>query len=156
MSARKADMKEEVTKASVVVSKRPDGSVRVQLNTGTEGCTVQQQHKDAVNANRIVEKFEKSGLLPPIRSGGVYADVSQIGDYQASLEQVARAHEAFEGLPAKVRDRFENDPGQMLAFVSDSANRDEAIKLGLIEIPSPADPVSAPGAAEPAAQAPKA
>lgn len=150
-------MKEEAeTKSSVVVSQRANGSIRVQVNTGTEGCIVQQQHKNAVDANAIMARFEKTGLVPPIRSGGVYADVSEVGDYHASCEQVARAEEAFMTLPAEVRDHFDNDPGRMLEFVGNSANRDEAIKLGLIEAPiSPADPVLAPGATESAALAPK-
>lgn len=145
----------EATAAKVVVSKRENGSVRVQMHTGTEGCTVQQQHKDAVNANRIVEKFERTGLMPPIRSGGVYGDVSEIGDYQAAIEQVARAEEAFMELPAKVRDRFDNDPGKFLEFVGEPANKDEAVKLGLIEAPL-TGASSAPAEAKPAGQGPAA
>ena len=37
----------------------------------------------------------------------------------------------FLDLPAKVRDRFKNDPGQFLEFATDPSNVDELVKMGL-------------------------
>jgi len=38
-------------------------------------------------------------------------------------------------LPSKIRDRFGNDPSQLLSFLADSSNKDEAISLGLVSAP---------------------
>ena len=45
---------------------------------------------------------------------------------------VVKAEEAFMTLPAVVRARFANDPAGIFTFLQDPANRDEAVKLGLI------------------------
>ena len=38
-------------------------------------------------------------------------------------------------LDANVRKRFHNDPAELIDFVSDEKNRDEAVRLGLLQIP---------------------
>jgi hypothetical protein len=43
----------------------------------------------------------------------------------------------FEDLPAEVRFRFDNKPAELLKFMSDPANADEAIDLGLFEPSKP-------------------
>ena len=98
--------------------------------------------------NFIMERALK-GIAPAVvREPGLYGDYAAVGDFQASMEVVLRAQEQFDGLDAKVRDRFQNDPSQLLAFVNDGANRAEAISLGLVEAPitppSPAAPASVP------------
>ena len=69
-------------------------------------------------------------------------------DFQASLEIVRQAQEAFATLPSGTRARFENDPQNFLAFLSDPANQDEAIKLGFAtdRRPPPKEPETAPTA----------
>ena len=64
------------------------------------------------------------------------------------------ADDAFMALPAAVRERFNNDPAELVDFVSDVNNRSEAIDLGLI--PPPAKPdgvITSPEVAQPAAEA---
>jgi len=38
-------------------------------------------------------------------------------------------------LPAKIRIRFDNSPGNLVRFVGDPANLREALKLGLTKLP---------------------
>jgi len=38
-------------------------------------------------------------------------------------------------LPADLRARFDNDPAQLIQFLENSDNKDEAIKLGLVNKP---------------------
>lgn len=61
----------------------------------------------------------------------MYGDFSDVGSFQEALEIVNFAQQQFNGLDAKVRARFNNDPAQMLEFVGDPANQDEMVKLGL-------------------------
>lgn len=65
------------------------------------------------------------------------------GDFQQMMDQLVEAQNAFDELPSNIRDRFANDPGRLLDFLRDDANRDEAVKLGLIRVRDP-EPQAAP------------
>lgn len=95
--------------------------------------TVTQQHfADEADINTIVRRFRLTGELPVGQAVPTYADFEDAVDYHQALNQMRAAEEAFMSLPAEVRARFENDPGQLVAFVSDEANRSEAEGLGLV------------------------
>lgn len=64
---------------------------------------------------------------------GTYGDISDAPTFMEALNVVARAQALFEGLPAKLRDRFGNDPAKLLEFVADPENKDEAVKLGIMK-----------------------
>lgn len=100
----------------------------------------QQQFKDECDINNIIKKYETTGEFTHLtRKQGQYADFSNITDYQTMLETVKYADEAFAALPAQMRLRFKNNPGDLLNFLQDKNNYDEAVKLGLIEpkLPDP-------------------
>ena len=52
-------------------------------------------------------------------------------DFQSSMNVIRAAEEAFNAMPAEVRDRFQNDPGRFLEFANDASNYEEALKMGL-------------------------
>jgi len=97
------------------------------------GPSLTQQHmKDECDINRILKKYQKDGILRHVaKYGGRYEDLPDNIDYQASLNAVMEAQEAFISLPSSVRGRFDNDPARFLAFVGDPANENELIALGL-------------------------
>ncbi len=45
------------------------------------------------------------------------------------------AQENFMRLPANIRKRFDNDPAQLIEFINDPNNLDEAINIGLAKEP---------------------
>ena len=45
-----------------------------------------------------------------------------------------RAQEAFDALPSSWRTKFNNDPANFVDFCQDPNNRDEMVKLGMIEV----------------------
>jgi phage internal scaffolding protein len=92
----------------------------------------QQQFAEESDINTIVERFGLTGELPPARTVPQYGDFTGVIDYHSALNSVIAAQQAFNGLPAQMRARFENDPAQLLAFLGDEANRDEAVSLGLV------------------------
>ena len=47
------------------------------------------------------------------------------------MNVIRAAEEAFNAMPAEVRDRFQNDPGRFLEFANDASNYEEALKMGL-------------------------
>lgn len=116
-----------------IITKRKDGSTDV-ATLNEEPSMTQQQFKEECDINNIMRKYEQTGQITHInRKQGVYADLSNIKDYQEMLHTIHHAEEAFNTLPAEVRYKFRNDPTKLIAFLQDTSNREEAIKLGLIE-----------------------
>jgi len=100
---------------------------------GHEKTKAQEQFKDECDINNIMAKYQKTGeFTGAIRSGGMYSDFSQITDYHDMVNTVTYAQEAFMLLPANIRARFSNDPGQLLSFLQEDSNYDEAVTLGLV------------------------
>lgn len=92
-----------------------------------------QAFKQSCDINWILARFKSTGLIPHVnRLQGFFSDVSDVGDYQSSLVRVRKAQAEFDALPSRIRSRFHNDPGELLSFLSDSKNRDEAVALGLV------------------------
>lgn len=105
---------------------------RCQLDTGTETQT-KQEFKDECDINRIMRKYQRHGVeLPAGLPVGTYGDFSRVTDYREAQDILLQARAQFDALPAKVRDRFQNEPANLLAFVSDAANLEEARSLGLL------------------------
>lgn len=105
-----------------------------------------QSFKDECNINNIMAKYQNTGLLEHLNTSSPrYGDFSSVASYQQSLNAVIAAQDAFEALPSAIRKRFANDPAQLLRFIEDDANREEAVRLGLI---NPPEPVPAPQAAQ--------
>lgn len=100
-----------------------------------EVCLVQQQFKDECDINNIMEKFGQTGLLPQSNRMPMSGDFTGVNDFQSAMQAVRQAEEAFMALPAQLRKRFEHDPNRLMVFLEDEANREEAIKLGLVEAP---------------------
>lgn len=106
-----------------------------------------QAHRDEVDINRIMAKYEKTGLVAHVSEHqGRYEDVPGDLDYQKALNTVIAAEAAFDSLTAKVKKHFDNDPALFLAACHDPARRDELAELGLVPAasPPPAEPTPAP------------
>lgn len=114
--------------------------------------------QDAVaecDINNIIKSFSKTGQIAHISSKaaqGAYLDLPDPVDYQDALHIAAAAEASFLTLPAKVRDRFANDPARFLDFMADPSNAQEARTLGLL---NPATPVpDAPSEPSPSPEKP--
>lgn len=103
----------------------------------------QQQFKEECDINRIVASYAITGQLPMENGKPIYADFSGITDFSEAQTKIAEANQAFMLLDPKIRKRFQNDPAQLLAFLSSSENLEEAQKLGIIA-KTPVAPVPAP------------
>jgi len=98
-----------------------------------EDASLTQQHfKDECDINNILRQFNVTGLLPESPLSPRYGDFTGISDYHSALNQVIAAEDEFMALPALIRSRFDNDPAKLIEFLDNSENKDEAIKLGLV------------------------
>jgi len=96
----------------------------------------QQQFLEESDINNIVDRFMKTGHLPDPVSMPQYVDYEGVFDFQSAMNVVRQADENFMRMDAKVRARFHNSPQEFLEFFADSANHEEAVRLGLA-VPKP-------------------
>lgn len=102
----------------------------------TKPSKTRQAFKDECDINKIMRRFrdvngvdfEDVAEMPDI---SFYRDFSSFPDLRDSLHHFDRAKASFDALPAKVRQRFNNNPLDFVEFLSDSKNLDEAVSLGL-------------------------
>lgn len=91
-----------------------------------------QSFKDECDINNILLRWQKTGVVEHLnRFRGDYSDFTGVQDYQSSLNAVMAADEAFSTLPSSIRKYFANSPAEFLNFVSNPANQDEMIRMGL-------------------------
>lgn len=104
-----------------------------------------QADADELDINNIMARYIKTGVAPASRYAPFYGDASALPSFQEAQQILIDANMAFESLPAKVRDRFHNDPARFLEFMGDEANEDEARSLGLLDPKkAPEEPVASP------------
>lgn len=104
--------------------------------TFTEPSRARQEFRDECDINNILARYKDTGQLTHIaQTIGEFGDFSTSMDYHEAQNRVIQAKEAFGELPSHIRTAMKNDPGQLLAFINDPDNREEAITLGLIDKP---------------------
>ncbi len=130
---------------------RKDGDrTAVQISFPGTGRT-KQSFLDECDVNYIMNKWKRTGELPPDQERpATYGDFSNVADYMQAKNSMLESDRAFADLPSWLRQRFMNDPAELLAFVDGAENLEEARKLGLI---APAPPEAQP---EPAPETPPA
>jgi len=118
-------------------------SKRVHPPRSNKPSMTQQHHKNDADINTIVERALRSGVLPQSGKQPVYGFMPS-ETYHELIMLVDAQTQKFRSFPAKIRNRFNNDPRSFLAFLENKENRAEAIELGLIPRPEPEDPKPAP------------
>lgn len=101
------------------------------LECKDESLTSQEFLQES-DINYIAEKFIRTGEAPQVLNLPTSGDFTGIFDFQSAMNLIVQAKQEFMALPAKTRTRFNNDPAELLEFVADRDNYDEAVKLGFI------------------------
>ena len=93
----------------------------------------QQSHKDECDVNKIIAKYDKTGLISHVQKiEARYGDVTGV-DFRKAQDLYLNAQAMFDSMPAEIKKRFNQSAGEFLEFMDNPDNRDEAIELGLIE-----------------------
>jgi len=100
-----------------------------------DASRTQQHFKDETDINNILRQFNITGQLPTKTISPRYGDFTGIGDYHSALNQVIAAENEFMTLPAQLRARFDNNPQELIEFLNNPENLQEAQKLGLVNKP---------------------
>ena len=97
-----------------------------------------QEFKDECDVNNIVSNYAKTGFLvdptTPVSRVPQFGDFTAIPSFQEAQNALIEAQDAFDALPSNVRKRFSNNPAELMSFLEDPANAEEAEKLGLVTI----------------------
>lgn len=131
---------------------------RVRRPTVIEGKSrTKQSFRDECDVNTIMGTWRKTGQVAHLaKNPPRYGDFTTADDYLSACNKVLDAQSAFGELPAEIRARMHNSPAELLRFLADPENVEEARKLGLVE-PAEEEPAPAPapeGEPEPAGDPP--
>ena len=109
-----------------------------------DGLT-QQHFKDECDINNILRNY-----VPPVNNvpPPVFGDFST-SDLMTAYDIVRRASNNFDALDSNIRARFNNNPVELMQFLENEKNREEAIQLGLLTSPQPVVDNPAPVTPEP-------
>lgn len=120
-----------------------------------EGGLTQQHFKEAVDINNILAKYRKTGIVEHVKQAKErYGDFTELGEYAVHLDKVAKAQQAFEMLPAELRNQFNNSIPGFFEYIQKPENKDQCIKWGIFDAPK--EPMAGtPAAADSAPQATK-
>lgn len=128
------------------IEEREDGTRRVTISFAGDPGKTQQHFRDDANINILIKRFLKGKAFPMPDGMGLYGDFSNVPDYQTAQMLLLNAQSQFDALPSSIRNRFNNKPAELVAWVADPDNLDEARDLGLL----PQAPKDGEGALAPA------
>lgn len=105
---------------------------KIQVHFSGQGRT-KQSFKDECDINRIMARYQATGLLPQINEiPPQYMDCTMY-DFQEHQNFIAGAFSTFHELPSKLRARFNNNPAEFFDFCSQDKNRPEMAEMGLLK-----------------------
>lgn len=81
--------------------------------------TDQNQTQDA-DINTIVSRYLQKGIMPQLKTQGIYADTSQYPDLQAATQAIIEAQNIFSSLPALLRQQFQNNPQIFFEYLKEN------------------------------------
>lgn len=87
------------------------------------------------SARTLLERYTRGGTIR--RMGpGQFLNLAELPDYQRALEVVNEVRSEFEQLPARIRDRFDQDPRAFAAWIQDpELTAEEAREVLELEAP---------------------
>jgi phage internal scaffolding protein len=121
-------------------------SVESGLLCEDESLAIQSAAEEA-DINTIVRRFGLTGQLPGQVAMPRFGDFTGVPDFHSAMNLIRETQDEFMRLPAEMRARFDNDPQRLMEFLEDDRNRDEAVKLGLVNPVSVEAPSGTPDGA---------
>lgn len=96
-----------------------------------------QSERDETDVHNILDRYVRTGDLGYFGHGPAskpfYGDFSEAPDFATAMNMQKDAAEYFATLPSKIRLQFGNDYREMVKFLGDPRNDDQARELGLLE-----------------------
>lgn len=109
------------------------------VSSDTKGPSATQQHfaKEADINHKARQHLAGPNRMHPMGNPAAtrqmrFADCTS-NDFQVMQNTLALVQTQFMGLPSRLRTRFSNRPEILMSWIENPENRDEALKLGLIQ-----------------------
>lgn len=107
---------------------------RVTTDCSCDKPLTKQSFKDQCDVNKIMAKFDKTGLFSHVNpNAGWYDDIPGDMDFHKAQNMVLQGEAAFMALPANIRTEFDNDPGRFLDFAMNPENENKMREMGLLK-----------------------
>lgn len=91
-----------------------------------------QSDFDETLINNIIRRHNAGELILNVQKGAAeYGDFSELNEFQESLNFVIQAEKSFSEIPSEIRKQFQNDPGTFYEFVTNPANGEALVEMGL-------------------------
>lgn len=105
--------------------------LKPKLDCSDEPSRTKQNHADECDINKIIRRFDTTGVLTHLnRMEAQYGDLVGL-DFQTAMDIVTQATGIFQELPSNVRKKFANNPALFLDFMDNPENAEEMVSLGL-------------------------
>lgn len=114
--------------------KRASG--RYSIDCSDDVDLTDQQFVGECDIRSIIDRYRVTGQMPRQVTPDMFGDVSKVQSFTDACLLIQQAEEEFADYPARVRDRFDNDPAVMLEWLSDPQNMNEAVDLGILPVES--------------------
>lgn len=96
----------------------------------------QQHFREEVNINNIIAKYNKTGLITHVsKTRKRFGEFKDFADLLPDLDRVTKAHQAFDDLPATIRNEFGNSIEGFFKFIQNPANNEQCVKWGIFDPP---------------------
>lgn len=94
-----------------------------------------QSSKFECDINNLMMKYTENGTVEQYQNG-FYDDVSDLNlQYHEALNLINTVKDDFSNLSSNIRDKFASNPFELISFLENKENLDEAIELGLVKKP---------------------
>jgi len=120
---------------NIYVTKSPK-RVQLEFDPEKEPSRTKQADARGRDLRSIIERYQRTGEQPPWASKpheALYENFTSVGEYMDMFLRVQSAQEAFDALPAKVRDHFQNSPQKLVEAWHDPEQGQLLLDLGLID-----------------------
>lgn len=99
----------------------------------TQPSKVQKQFAEQCSTEHIVEKFLRGEPVATASKAAVYADLTQVPDFESLQDRLAVLNNWFNDLPSEVRSEYGNDPNKALEELTKPGSLEYAVELGLLD-----------------------
>lgn len=92
-----------------------------------------QSDVDGAEINKLVKRFGlTTDEMPDPAIWDHMGDFSDVVDLHTMMNRVVESRQAFESLPSTLREVFGNNPANLLEFLEDPRNAEDAARMGLL------------------------
>lgn len=105
---------------------------KIRLDFSDAPSRTKSEFADDCNINNIVGKAMKTGILPSGNRKPLFEDFSMVSDYVDTQRTIAQAEQNFMQLDPTIREQFGNNVANLLDFIDNPENAEEAAAMGLI------------------------